>query len=83
MIATFVKLTNLTYKIFFFFFLFFFFFECKGHTDACVPSSLPPPPGAEGRDTSADACDSGDRRAPPAPRPRASPPGKGVTYKNF
>ena len=41
------------------------------------PRAFLPPPNrswAEGRDTRADACDSGDRRAPPAPRPRALPP---------
>ena len=45
-------------------------------TPACPPPS-PHRPGQREGDTRADACDSGDRRAPPAPRPRASPPGKG------
>ena len=45
------------------------------------PRAILPVPAArdetEGRDTRADACDGGDWLAPPAPRPRASPPGRG------
>lgn len=61
--------------------LFFFFLEERESARATPTPACPPPsphrPGQREGDTRADACDSSDRRAPPAPRPRASPPGKG------
>lgn len=63
------------------FYLFIFFLEERESARATPTPACPPPsphrPGQREGDTRADACDSGDRRAPPAPRPRASPPGKG------